>query len=504
MARVSHQVIGGLLLAIAALCTRLALVWAVSGEHGSAASYTYEHGAIAENLLAGRGFAIRYLGVQGPTSQQAPLYPLLLAGAYQLLGTATPAAIGAIRCLQCVAGTCLVLLVVWLARSLVPMRPAVSWVAGWGAAAYPAHIYMVTHIQVAVWAALFLTLLLAIVASPRGRQSWRKASLAGLVAGLLLLVEPILAVALPFVALMHLLLDVQADRSVVAGGTSWSHYHSQRLIAPLGRVAAMAGVAALVIAPWLVRNYRVHGEFVFIKSTFGYAFWQGNNPISRGTDKIPVAAAETTRLTHDGSLAGMHSALAKARLQTVYIDDIALAPSGYAEFQGLSEPARSRLLFSRAWQFVRQQPSAYVQLCLCRLRYFLLFDETNPKAANLLYRTSTMIWITLTAVGLVVLWSEGRRLWPVLGLIAAVTAFHTLTIVSARFRIPIEPLTFAFAAAPIAAGIDRWRLIRASRKRNHPCSFAGDSDDASPGPERPGLVGPATLSRRRSKKTRCA
>ena len=51
----------------------------------------------------------------------------------------------------------------------------------------------------------------------------------------------------------------------------------------------MAGVALLVIAPWTVRNWLVHGEPVFIKSTFGYAFWQGNSPGSWGTDKVPKA-----------------------------------------------------------------------------------------------------------------------------------------------------------------------------------------------------------------------
>jgi hypothetical protein len=40
---------------------------------------TFEHGEIAANLLAGRGFSIRFLGAEGPTSQQAPLYPCLVA-----------------------------------------------------------------------------------------------------------------------------------------------------------------------------------------------------------------------------------------------------------------------------------------------------------------------------------------------------------------------------------------------------------------------------------------
>ena len=54
---------------------------------------TYEHGEIAANLLAGRGFSIRFLGADGPTSQQAPIYPLVVAAAYAIGGVGTPRAL---------------------------------------------------------------------------------------------------------------------------------------------------------------------------------------------------------------------------------------------------------------------------------------------------------------------------------------------------------------------------------------------------------------------------
>ena len=91
----------------------------------------------------------------------------------------------------------------------------------------------------------------------------------------------------------------------------------------------MAGVAALVITPWTVRNWLVHGRPMFIKSSFGYAFWQGNNPISWGTDKIPKPSAEPMRLENDGTLADMNRALWEARHETLYIDDVLLKPDGY-------------------------------------------------------------------------------------------------------------------------------------------------------------------------------
>ncbi|HUY89668.1 MAG TPA: hypothetical protein VMV10_13110 [Pirellulales bacterium] len=457
----SRRYLGLALLAATALGLRLAVVASVA--QASRGDFAYEHGEIAENLLAGRGFSVKFLGVEGPTSQQAPLYPALLAACYRAFGAGSPRALLAMQVLQCVAGAGLALAVARLAWSLVPDRSTTGWVAGWGAAVYPTHVYMVTHIQVALWAALCLTLLLALVASPQWINPWRKAALAGVLAGVLLLIEPILALALPFAAWMFW----HSDRSL-----------PQKLPLPLGegefaarigRQFLLAAVAAAVIAPWLWRNYQVHGEPVFVKSTFGYAFWQGNNPASWGTDKIPKRSAEFLRTRHDGSLAEMHRALWEARHETLYIDDVLLAPGGYREFAGLSEPERSRLLFSRACDFVRYQSGRYLRLCARRLRYFLLFDETNPKTAHRVYRIATVVWLTLAGIGSLALRSQWRRLWPTWAMFGVVAAFHTLTIVSARFRIPLEPISFVWAAGAVAplgdrlivAPWSRWREARA-------------------------------------------
>jgi len=425
-------------------------VWVVAALSGSESGpVTYEHGRIAENLLAGRGLSIELLGGEGPTSQQAPFYPILLAGAYACFGVGSSAAILAVELLQCAAGTALVLAVVWLAWSLVPGRPALGWVAGLGAAVYPTHLYMVTHLQVAVWAALLVTLLLAVVVSPRFRATRRGAIVAGLLAGALLLVEPILALALPICALAFWLGD---PRRWTAGA--------------VGRVGLMAGLAAVVIAPWIVRGWIVHGEPVFIKSTFGYAFWQGNNPSSWGTDKVPKPTVPAMLANHDGTLSGINAALWEARHETLYVDSVALTAEDYARLGRLSEPARSRELGRRAWQFVRENPGRYAKLCAQRLRYFLLFDETNPKASGRLYRMATVAWLVLALVGILVSRGQWRALWPTYAIFLAVTAFHVLTITSVRFRIPIEPMSFLWAAAAVCPLAER--LVRRPLKIHRP------------------------------------
>lgn len=419
---------------VLALVLRVAAIVYLAGVAPSA-PVTYEHGEIARHLVAGEGFSIRFLGVEGPTSQQAPLYPYLLAAIYLVAGVESSLSILIVELLQAVVGALTVACVFRLARGQFPDRPGVALGAALFACCYPPHIYAAAHVQVVVWAMALVTWLLVLVTECQPQGHWRRAIIAGLIAGLLLLVDPILALSLPIVSLAWIIALWQR-------GLKATH--------AFGSAAAMAGVAALMVSPWIARNYAVHGEFVFIKSTFGYAFWQANNPHSHGTDKIPKAEAARMFLAHDGSLRDQHRAMWEARHETIYIDDVLLKPDGYRQFVGLSEPARSRLLFDEAAEFVRGEPAAYAALCLKRLRYFLLYDATNPKTMHPLYRASTIFWITLAGIGLCLSWRHYRTLWPTWAIFATITLFHTLTITSARFRMPIEPLSFVWVG--LAAG----------------------------------------------------
>jgi hypothetical protein len=208
------------------------------------------------------------------------------------------------------------------------------------------------------------------------------------------------------------------------------------------RLAAILGITSIVgISPWIVRNAAVHGEFVFIKNTFGYAFWQGNCALSEGTDKVVRPSVETALADVGDGLKGINESLWKARHEAGYLDDIALSRSDVAALGKLSEPERSRVLFRRALADLKASPGRYQQLCLRRLRYFVLFDETNPKTRNLVYRASHLGLTMLAGLGLLVMpGSLRRRLWPTFLTAGLIAAFHALTIVSARFHIPLEPL----------------------------------------------------------------
>jgi hypothetical protein len=420
--------IGLILLAIAARASAVLVLRSHEVPHS-----TYEHGEIAGNLLDGRGFSVKFLGADGPTSQQAPAYPVLVAGAYALGGEGTPRALLILELGQALLGGALVVFVAILAGEVAPGRPLVAIPACLIAAVHPTLVYSATHVQVASLATMLLASCLA-WAYRAGRTGSRFDAIAGGVSlGLLALSDPILGLVAPGMAW------------AIAMGRGW-----RGAVRPIALVGA---TAALCVAPWVARNARVHGEFVPIKSSFGYAFWQGNCSLSEGTDKVVRASVESKLNRRSSSLRDLNATLWEARHEAGYLDDIALTSADYRELGAVSEPERSRILFRRALVDLRAEPGRYARLCLRRLRYFVFFDETNPKARSTVYRAAHLGLTILAALGLILAGPEvRRRLGPTLLTAALVATFHALTIVSARFHLPIEPLMALWAAA----GSTRW------------------------------------------------
>jgi hypothetical protein len=401
----------------------------------------YEHGEIASNLLTGRGFSIEFLGAFGPTSQQAPVYPFIVAAAYAIGGIGTPRSHLILELAQSGLGGVLAFAVIRLAREIAPERKAFARLAGLIVAVHPTLVYAATHVQVAgLNAVLLASTLAAGYAAARTRRT-RDAIGAGALLALLALADPILALS--------------------SVSLAWISLRSRPLKTSVRLLGIEMLVFAIGLAPWTIRNALVHGEFVAVKSTFGYAFWQGNCRLSEGTDKVvrrrtEGAVQQAARAGFD--LAEVNRSLWKARHIAGYLDDIALSREDKKELGMLSEPERSRVLFRRAVVDLKSEPWRYPRLCLRRLRYFFLFDETNPKSRSVIYRAGHLALTIAAVLGLMFTPRSVRRsLAPTLLAAALIALFHALTIVSARFHIPIEPLMAIWAAAPI--GRERSNLI---------------------------------------------
>ena len=194
------------------------------------------------------------------TSDQPPVYPFLLAGLYWLFH----GSLLAVGVVQAIIGALSCLLIYQLGKLLFGRET--GQLASGIVAIYPPFIFHepfgqsnYLHPETTF---IFLLCLALVILSRHGTVwPWRD-GLVGLVLGLALLTKT-LAILFPF------LLSVWYVK--VFG-----------LKAGCKKYATMIVVLVLVLVPWTIRNYVVHGEFVLIQTSAGRVFWHGNNVLARG------------------------------------------------------------------------------------------------------------------------------------------------------------------------------------------------------------------------------
>ena len=262
--------------------------------------YGRELGRVAESIASGRGFSSPLrLVTTGPTAWFGPIYPYLAAGIFRVGGIYTPAAHVILQTLNCLFAALVIFPIYAAAKRTFGVEVAVlaSWL--WVVLPNACHIpivYVWDTTLSALWFALIFQATLALRGSNR-LTSWMGY---GALWGIGGLTNPSLLSTLPFLL-------------------AWLVWGVKKQLLPwLRPVAAALFVFALCLAPWTVRNYRLFGKVIPVRSNFGLELWLGNNP--RGSKVKEFAlhpfwnAAEAERYKRLGEIAYMeekqHAALA--------------------------------------------------------------------------------------------------------------------------------------------------------------------------------------------------
>ena len=338
---------------------------------------------------------------------QPPLYPHFLGALYALFEPSFTLP----RLVQAALGATLCLLIFRLGCVLAP---AVGYLAAGLAACYGPFIFFDAELLPPSLAlVLNLLALWALLWAAEGRT--RRLLLPGFLFGLAALC---VANVLAFVPVAALWL-AWVRRGQLAG------------------VAALLLGTALAVAPVTLRNYYVSGDWVLISSNAGLNFYIGNNAQYDETVAIQPGP-EWLELT------------ARPRVEA-----------------GISRPsAQSRFFFAEAWDFMRDQPVAYLKLLLHKLYLFWHGDEIGrnqdlyfarqyaPVLQVLLWKYGVAFPFGLLAplalVGLGLSYRNGllRHREPLL--LALFAGAYMLTVVaffvSARYRLPVIPILLMFAA----------------------------------------------------------
>jgi 4-amino-4-deoxy-L-arabinose transferase-like glycosyltransferase/SAM-dependent methyltransferase len=375
----------------------------------------FEYDGMARNLLAGRGLTFTHLGIVYH-SFAPPLHAWLSAASYWLTGSIVP-----LMLLQIAAGSAIAVTAAAIAERLFDDRRA-GIAAGLLVAVHPGLIfYSATKAHPLSFDALFFALALWTFVRLHAATTVMRGIALGAIVGLGTLSRSTMLIFFPLGALWLLAVTPRSTRRAAAGA-----------------LAVAVTVAVLVVLPWSIRDSLVHHRGLFLISTTGEDFWDGNNPLATGHSYI------------DGRLA--------------LID--ALPPDERADLESQpDEIAQSEWFMKKATAFIKANPERAARLTALKFFHFWWFAPQTgilyPAAWRSLYMTYYAAALLLAAAGvrrITQLGPEAVRLGLLVGLFClGLSVVQSVYYVEARHRWAIEPLLLAVSGGG-AASIGRKRL----------------------------------------------
>jgi hypothetical protein len=288
---------------------------------------------------------------------------------------------------------------------------AIALVAALGAAVYPPFIYFSF---IGLTETLFTTLILA------AYVCWYRGAFASaaVFAVLSILTRPAIDLLAPllvvyFAAVIH------------------------RFTAPavLRQCLVYGAIYCALMTPWWIHNYAAYGTFVRLNLAAGENFYAGNNPLNAS----------------GGGIIG------------VDFND--------SSYRKIADPVeRDRVAFRSAIEFVRHDPTAFLQRAVVK---FTRFWRLWPYAADYsdwkiiaVYAVSyvSVFLLTLVYFGFCGL-PEFFRIAPILAFGGYLTLVNVVFVASLRYRFPLEPFMIVFAAAALIRLMRRWPVLRVALAR---------------------------------------
>ncbi len=354
-------------------------------------SFGWEMGRIGAALAAGHGFSNPFGPPTGPTAWEPPLYPYLTASVFAAFGIYSKTSAFVLLTLNSAFSALTCIPIFRVARRMFSEKVAVG--SAWAWVLLPNVMFWCTR---AVWetslAALLLASIFWIALTLEDRDGWLPWFQFGLLWGI---------AALSSTSLLSFL--------SAAGLWAWFR-RMKRGKHSLSGVVVASVVFFACITPWLVRNERTFGQFIFIRDNFGAELRLGNGP---GADGTLMLYLDTT---HD-----------------VY---------AMRQFQAMGELPYIAMRKRQALNYIRADYPRFAVLCLKRLVYFWAGPPRNTEpwwlspAKNSLFLVSSalMFWGLIRALRL-----HKPAAWLLFWLVALYPAIYYFVYSIPRYRHPIEP-----------------------------------------------------------------
>jgi 4-amino-4-deoxy-L-arabinose transferase-like glycosyltransferase len=356
--------------------------------------FGWEMGRLARSIATGQGFGSPTDLPTWPSAWAPPLYPYVLAGIFKIFGVYSAASAWVILTLNSIfaALTCLTLYQIAGRMYGTSVARATAWT--W--AVFPYFIYWPVRV---VWETSLTTFLLSLALlmtlrmgdeppRPRGWIGF------GVLWGVIVLTNTAIVSLLPF-CLVWLLYRLPRDRRLFVGAST------------------CVLVAALVVSPWLVRDYEVFGKFVFVRDNLPLEMYEANNDKSGGL---------WVRSEHPGN-----------------------DPDAMQRFQQMGEMKFMDEKHEQVNQFIREHPGRFAWFTVERFGYFWAAPPQLTIVGGydfIIARHTGFLLAAVLAFG--GLWLTVRNRVPGSFLFAACLLFYPLPYYLVnpfpRYKHPIEPV----------------------------------------------------------------
>jgi len=392
---------------------------------------TWEFGRIASYLADGKGYALwrwdgsKYTQAYSPdatplpSAYMPPLYPLLLAGCYRLLGE-PDATYLLLQGVQASLGAMTCWLVYLLARRLWDAKVGL-W-AAWACALYPPLVYMASTMHpINFYVPAYLVVVYLAVALLHADHWW---------------------IWLAFSACSATLIMFRAEALLyVLAFYIWIGWRRSKIYITSSHLISSLLLLVLLMLPWAWRNLRALGHWVPTTTTLGYNLWRGNNPEATGTGRSLAGVDEPTPQDIEAEI----NAIPLERDFELQMD---------------------KVFMQRALHFIRTRPLSAIALALRKQVYFWVSDLTHPLARTPYYLIPTAALALFAFAGLVSRKPQSGDCQLLYLAIFLPAGTASVFFVLPRYRMFIDPLLMI----PAANGVSRLRdwLLRSAKRRSRP------------------------------------
>jgi 4-amino-4-deoxy-L-arabinose transferase-like glycosyltransferase len=356
--------------------------------------FGWEMGRLARSIATGQGFGSPTDLPTWPSAWAPPLYPYILAGVFKVFGVYSATSAWLILAFNSFFGALTCLTLYQIAGRMYGTSVAVA--TAWTWAVFPYFIYWPVRV---VWETSLTTFLLSLAllmtlrmgdAPPRPR-AWIGF---GVLWGVIVLTNTAIVSLLPF-CLLWLLYRLPRDRRLFIGASS------------------CVLMAALLVSPWIVRNYEVFGKFIFVRDNLPLEMYEANNDKSAGL---------WTRSEHPGN-----------------------DPDAMLKFQQMGEMKFMEEKHEQVNEFIREHPGRFAWFTLERIGYFWAAPPQLAIVAGYDMMIARHAEFLLAAIlAFAGLWLTLRNRVPGSFLFAACLIFYPLPYYLVnpfvRYKHPIEPV----------------------------------------------------------------